>query len=655
MKHSFRIRLFLAFLIVIGLTGGVGSLVGAFIIGNRFIEQAQGKVAQDINTARMIFEHELQRVKDAVRMTAARPHIQEAMEKRNARTLEDLLQLVKNSEGLDFLLAADHHGVVIDRCREGEPNRCLNIRDYPLFDLLGKRDAALAGIEVFSQEWLEQVSPGLGQRARIRLLPTPLARPADKEEETSGMVMVAAAIVSGNKDTPLGVVYGGWLLNHRNDLVDRIVDTVYRGEVYRGREVGSATLFLGEVRIATTVRKEDGERAIGTRIQAEVGKTVLGMGKSWLERAFVVNGWYLTAYEPLRNLEGKTIGILYVGMREDKFVDMHRQTVNVFLGITAAGFLLAAVIAFLLARGALRPIKALTTASQEISRGNFSYRVEETSQDEFGTLARAFNQMADGIQERDRKIKEQAEQQIVRSAKFASLGQLAAGIAHEVNNPLTGVLTYLELIHRYMTRKPFPVEKLDEMITWIQAMKQETARCGRLISGMLQLGRETAIRIGFHDINSLLEKCLLLLERRFLLNNVIIERKLAPNLPPVECDSDQIQQVFIGMMVNAFEAMPKGGRLTVETSYDAAKSEMVTAISDTGIGIPPENLPKIFETLFTTKGDKGMGLGLSIAQAIVRRHHGSIDVQSEVGQGSTFTVRLPLRQKAEEKGLERSV
>jgi two-component system NtrC family sensor kinase len=326
-------------------------------------------------------------------------------------------------------------------------------------------------------------------------------------------------------------------------------------------------------------------------------------------------------------------------------VALRRETVLAFLGVTLAGMALAGLIAWALARNVLRPIRRLVAASKEISAGNFEHHVPEASRDEFGSLERAFNRMTEAIRERDREIREAAELRLVRSAALASLGRLAASVAHEVNNPLAGILVYLRLMLKYMTRTPFPAERVEEMVSWLKAMESETARCGRLVQGMLQLGREPPMKLSDHDLNAIAEKSIVLLERRFALGNVKVERKFDAALPAVQCDGEQIQQTIMGLVLNAFEAMPRGGTVTIATRRQPDGDGVQIRVADEGIGIPPENLPRLFDAFFTTKGDgKGVGLGLSIAHAIVRRHQGRIDVESEVGRGTTFTVTLPLRQ-----------
>jgi len=644
---SFRARLILAFLLVIGATGGIATIVGALLIGQRFVQQAQAKVAQDINSARVIYEHEVEKVGDAVRLTANRYSVRDALRARDFPLLAAVLRDVRTTEGLDLLALADPSANVLVRGTDGdgpEPGEALG----GLVRRVAASGRALTGTQIVAASDLAHESAELRARARIAVLPTPRARAGGAPLLDAALVVVGAAPVVEAGGAMLGVLYGGRLLNRSTSLVDRITGTVFRGEAYRGREIGTATLFLGDVRIATSVRTDSGDRAIGTRIQAEVGDRVLREGKPWIERAFVVNGWYLTAYEPIRDFAGAVVGILYVGVREDKFVALRRETTLLFLAVTLGGTVLAGGFAFFLSRDVLRRVRRLAEASREISAGNFDHRVPEVSRDEFGGLERAFNRMSSAVSERDRKLRENAEERIIRSANLASLGQIAASVAHEVNNPLAGILVYLRLMLRYLSQNPFPLGRVDEMREWVRTMEAEGLRCGRLIQGMLHLGRQQPMRIAEHDLNAIVEKSILLLEHRFTLGNTSVVRRLAPSLPPVECDGEQIQQTLMGMLLNSFEAMPRGGTITVESAADPQRDTLRVRICDTGVGIAPENLPRVFDAFFTTKGDgKGIGLGLSIALAILRRHNGKVDAESEPGRGSSFTVTLPRRHASE--------
>lgn len=237
----------------------------------------------------------------------------------------------------------------------------------------------------------------------------------------------------------------------------------------------------------------------------------------------------------------------------------------------------------------------------------------------------------------------EAQEQIVWTEKLASLGKLAATIAHEINNPLSGVLNYIRLLIKLLARNRFSPEKLEDISRYLTIMESETARCGEIVKDLLAFARRTKITIESNSIEDIINKTLSLISHDLEMKEIKLQKSIEPNLPKVECDFKQIQQVLLNLMYNASEAMLNGGTLTVTVNRVAgAEALLEVVISDTGCGIAKKDLENIFEPFFTTKEEeKGVGLGLSVAYGIIVKHNGSISVESELGKGSTFKVRLP--------------
>jgi PAS domain S-box-containing protein len=237
----------------------------------------------------------------------------------------------------------------------------------------------------------------------------------------------------------------------------------------------------------------------------------------------------------------------------------------------------------------------------------------------------------------------EAQEQVIRSEKLASLGKLAATIAHEINNPLSAVLTYIRLMMKLIARDRFSVERIGDISRYLSTMESETSRCGEIVNNLLAFSRQSKTAIETHDIKEIIEMSLALIAHELELEEIKIVKEIEPNLPNVQCDSKQIQQVLLNLMYNASEAMEKGGTLTVTVKRSERHGYLDVVISDTGCGISKENLTNIFEPFFTTKQEgKGVGLGLSIAYGIIARHNGSIEVKSELKKGSSFKVVLPI-------------
>ena len=248
----------------------------------------------------------------------------------------------------------------------------------------------------------------------------------------------------------------------------------------------------------------------------------------------------------------------------------------------------------------------------------------------------------DHIKKAYEELKE-AQEQVIRSEKLASLGKLAATIAHEINNPLSAVLTYIRLMMKLITRDRFTEERLGDISRYLSTMELETARCGGIVKNLLAFSRQSKTAIETHSMEEIIERSLALIAHELKLEEIKIVKEIEPNLPNVQCDSKQIQQVLLNLMGNASEAMAKGNTLTIAVKRSERDGFLDVVISDTGCGISKENLKNIFEPFFTTKQEgKGVGLGLSIVYGIIARHNGSIEVKSELKKGSSFKVVLPI-------------
>ena len=247
--------------------------------------------------------------------------------------------------------------------------------------------------------------------------------------------------------------------------------------------------------------------------------------------------------------------------------------------------------------------------------------------------------------------RKQTEMELIRSEKLASLGQLAASVAHEVNNPLAGILVYTSLLLRKFDQNKIQTEETKNQLN---KMKKELERTTRIIRNLLDFSRQSDPTIRLLDLNKVVDAALLLVKHQISLEHISLEREIKPNLPPVCADFDQIQQVLINIILNATQAMPDGGSLTISTSVDkgtvigeSKKDTVRIDIKDTGVGIPKENLSRLFTPFFTTKDrGKGVGLGLPVVHGIIERHKGKIEVSSELNAGTTFSIFLEIADEA---------
>jgi two-component system NtrC family sensor kinase len=287
----------------------------------------------------------------------------------------------------------------------------------------------------------------------------------------------------------------------------------------------------------------------------------------------------------------------------------------------------------------LKPVSQMVAATQHVAAGDLNYTVSLKKRDELGVLAKSFNAMTRQLSE--------AQRQLYHSDKLASVGRLAAGVAHEINNPLTAVLTYSSYLHKRLTDRPEVTEDLEVIV-------RETKRCREIVKGLLDFARQSPPEKRPSDVNEIVRRAVRILQNQFALHHIELEQNLPSNLPPVSADANQMQQVLVNLFMNAGDAIgEKGGRITVTTAAanaDITKGNTLSSadrfvqikVSDTGCGIPPGNVSKIFEPFFTTKGQKGNGLGLAMVWGIIEKHDGRITVESEPGKGTTFNILLPV-------------
>jgi two-component system NtrC family sensor kinase len=634
-KLRIATKLMLSFLLIILLTSVTFSIVGVQVIGGRVVAEAQAKVQTDLNAAREIYLNKLAHVNDVVRFAADRYLLMNALLSGDTKQAIEALGRIREREGLDVLTITDRQGRVLLRTSNPGLAGDDQSRDELVQAALQRKEPVAASALVPAED-LRREAPALAERAYFKFIDTPKARARRDTESTAGMMLKAAAPIVDPAGSIVGVIYGGVLLNRNFELVDKVKETVFQNLTYKGKDIGTATLMQDDLRIATNVKNEDGSRAIGTRVSEDVYSRVVREGQPWIGRAFVVNHWYISAYEPIRDLAGRIIGILYVGVLEQKYTDLRQRAVLVFLALTLFGALLAVVLGYFISRKISVSIKKLASASEQLAHGNLDAKVELRSHDELRELADTFNFMAAALKKRDEKVREFTTRRIMESERLAHIGQLAAGVAHEINNPLTGIVTYSHLLLERSVVGNGTRESLEKIV-------KQANRCRDIIRGLLDFARQRKPEKRLSNVNRVLEECVSLVDNQALFHNIRIVQHLAQDLPKVLMDPSQIQQVFMNMIINAAEAMHGNGQLTITTRHVLADSAVEVEFTDSGHGIKEEDLDRIFNPFFTTKEvGHGTGLGLAISYGIVQEHKGTITVESQEGQGATFTIRLPV-------------
>jgi two-component system NtrC family sensor kinase len=307
-----------------------------------------------------------------------------------------------------------------------------------------------------------------------------------------------------------------------------------------------------------------------------------------------------------------------------------------------------------------RPVQILKRGTEELAKGDLGYQIEVNSTDELGDLAGSFNIMSLQLRAANEEITswartlearvedktnelKRAHEHVVHVEKMASIGKMAAVVAHEINNPLSGILTYAKLLKKWVQKVEGNEQKRTEIRECLDLVESESRRCGDLVKNLLMFSRTSPMNLEWADVNQVVDRCIRLVQHQIDLGNVQLQLEMADDLPTLHCDPAQVEQVLLALVMNAIDAMPRGGNLLVRTRSLPQSRQIEIQVRDDGVGIPPDLLPRMFEPFLTTKETgKGVGLGLAISKTIVERHGGVIEVESQPGRGTTFYIFLPV-------------
>jgi len=645
-KLDLQSRLAFGFLIATCLTGLFATIISIWTINKSTIAEVQNRVRMDINTAKLIYNNKIEKITSLIQFTVERSDLQELIDRNDIYSLSYMKGLIRSGIGaqtnnnrisLDMLTLVDTGGKVLYRAANPAISGD-NILKDPLVKKCIEKKIPLSSTELMSIKNILKENPALSERVKTDIIKTPLSADIREDKLSEGMVMkVAYPVMDRNTNLLVGVLIGGVLINNDNDIVDKIKETIYHGEKYKGREIGVATIFQGGVRISTNVMMKDNKRAIGTILSKEVYDRVIKEGKDWVGRAFVVDDWYITTYTPIYNMDKKLIGVLYTGILEAKYRDIQRQMIWFNLGITTLGMVIAFIISLYLGNTIIKRIRILKRATEAIASGNLDFKLSPSNISGFNILDEAFNEMAKSLKEHNDQL-QKMHYQLSITERLTALGQMAAGVAHEINNPLGGILLYSNII----------LEGVEEDCPFkenIQKIIYQTNRCKEIVQSLLDFARTPTGDMIPLQINQIINTSLKLVRDQAMFHGIEIEINLAKDLPEVKGDISRLEEVFLNLSINAADAMKSGGKLTITTKLREKDTVQIT-IADTGKGIDEKYISHIFEPFFTTKEPgQGTGLGLSIAYGIIRKHKGTIDVECKQGRGTTFIICLPVHKK----------
>lgn len=562
--------------------------------------------------------------------------------------LAALIAVQKQTLGLDFLYVTDGTDA---------PAGFLPA-DWPVIGaaLQGQGKAA---VDILSPAAMEALTPGMAARAAVALVATPNAAPTDRLTEDRGMIIHSAAPLR-LPDGRAAALVGGLLLNRNLDFIDTINALVYQSRSLPEGSQGTATLFLDDVRISTNVRLFENVRALGTRVSQAVRARVLGEGQTWLDSAFVVNDWYISAYEPIIDSHGARIGMLYVGFLEAPF---RAEKTRSYLIATLVFLAIAALSVPIFLRWAGRIFLPLERMGQTIARveaGEMDARNRiGAGDDEISRVADHLDGLLDTVQERDRQLRDWNEQlnqkveertrdlrdanrrlertteRLIMSEKLAAVGEITAGVAHEINNPIAVIQGNLDVARMVLGEGAAPVK------TEFDLIDDQVYRIGTIVSKLLQFARPGEYSGAANIISpaQVVRDCLVLTRRQIEGAGIEIRTDLATEAQ-VFMERTELQQVVVNLILNAVHAMPGGGVLSLSVALRQGRVEI--GVADSGTGMSAEIQRRIFDPFFTTKQAQGTGLGLSISQTLITRAGGRIGVRSAPGKGSRFVIRLPV-------------
>jgi len=620
-------------------------LVGALLLwGNIAYDRLLvTKVRSDLAVARGYFDQVVAEVGGGTESVAASHALLKALKARDAPALAQLLDRQRAQLGLDFLVTVPAHDPAL-----------LNTEAFA-----ASRGARLA---IVDGAQFARLAPHLSSRVPVPLIPTRNAAPSERKIEDRALVVLARAEVMDDDGRVIALVGGGVLLNQNLPFIDHINRIVYPDGSLPFGSQGTATLFMDDVRITTNVRLFKDERAIGTRVSQAVSDAVLKRGSTWLDRAFVVNDWYVSAYEPLVDGAGRRVGMLYVGYLEQPFRLVKYGmlgAIGIIIGVVMA---LAAIFSLRWARSIFGPVQQMNRTMRAVEEGRGDARVGPVAAgDEIGRLATHLDHLLDVIDEKTRSLQSwaneldakvaertrelaqsnaslrQAQQQLVKSEKLAAIGQLTASVAHEINNPIAVIQGNLDLMRETLGEHAGPVR------AELKLLDEQVERMRLIVTQLLQYARPTeyAGYVEAMDVNRVMDECLVLVGHMLTRTHIEVVKDYAAT-QRAGINRQELQQVLLNLIINAIQVMPEGGRLALRTRdwvQVGAACGVVLEVSDTGPGLSAQVREHLFRPFFTTKSD-GNGLGLWISLGLVERYGGGIEAANAPGGGAVFTVRL---------------
>ena len=639
---SLRARLILTFIILILSSATATIFIGRAVLGTEIFELAKQKADVDLNVAHQMWKLKKQeiayRISSAVENYSKNAHLyikndtednNDESEKNIIVDRKKILESFIDKSFFDFIGIVNKDGVILEHIPAIESNKPRKTPIKAVLEAASKNTQLVSAISVKVSD-VEIEAPQLKESLN------------DFQNFGEVMIILSASAVEINGK--IEVLYGGYLVNGKNELVNRMNQVAIANHNCTHTPCSAATIFHKDKRIATSLDPKYYETPILSVADKKVVEQVLKNKGNYIGVAGVVGKDFYAAYRPIIDYTGDAIGMLGIGTTVAEYQKAQDKTTLLFSSLILGGMIFGFIMTYIFSAWLVKPMAQLAEGMSRVAEGDLNYKVRIQSTDELGKVAKAFNRMIKAVKERDNRLREITESRLSEVEKQISIGRLAAGVAHEINNPLTAILSLSTLLLRNTSDEDKKREDLEIIV-------EETTRCREIVSSLLDFAREKPTSKKIVDINQVIKDTLSLANKYESLKhaNISINSKISPLL--VEADAKQLQQVFTNLFLNASEAVSeaeasdktKQGKIEIAIDEDSSGEYAQVQVSDNGIGISEEKINSIFEPFFTTKGkSKGTGLGLSVSLGIVKKHNGVIEVESEEGKGTSVTVILPV-------------
>jgi len=653
MRLELSKRIFLNFVVVIAAFCILGALLGANLINRNILNEAQRRVRLDLRSGWSVIHSEINQIGQFVSTLGPGRRVANAYGAPESQAVRADLEAARQKFGFDFLSLTDAGGRVILRTLEP-----YNAGDYLPNDAFvsgALKGKATSGLAILGPQRLRTEGGNLEERAFMAFETTAKAKRRAKTSESAGIAIVAAAPVRDATGSIIGALYAGVLLNRNHALVDKIRSIVFEDEKYNDRHVGTVTIFQWDTRIATNVTLANGNRAIGTRVSEEVYDKVLENNLSWYDRAFVVNDWYISAYDPIHDISGKVIGILYVGVLEKKYDDMKQALWKLYGGFSAAAAIFVIGAGFFFSRRLTGSLRQLAKAADQIARGKPGKGVPEPAHDdEILDLTRTFNTMAESLRDREEKLINANTKLEHTNTSLQRLNtnylDMLGFVSHELKNTLGVIYTSARTLDTGMAgtlseTQATLVRNISKSIGAAVSMTRSYLDLARLESGEMRLAL-TATDMSKDIVTPVLEE----FKQPMAEKGITIENAL-PETLPITADPILLQIAYRNLISNAIKYGRPNGKIRI--GFVREEKNFRFEVWNDGKALSPDKTARLFGKFVRfnqeTDTSRSAGLGLFITKEIITKHGGKIWIESEEGKWINFIFTLPISEPKDPK------